>query len=65
MKKSEIRTYAKNILKFIKTGKKEEASKLFVKYSSAIDKAAKTNVVHKNNASRNKSRMAKKINSLK
>ncbi|MEM7184829.1 MAG: 30S ribosomal protein S20 [Spirochaetota bacterium] len=64
-KKSAIRTYAKNILKAVKAEKKEEANTLFVKYSSLLDKAAKISLVHKNNASRNKSRMAKKINALK
>lgn len=64
-KKTAIRTYSKNILAFVKAGKKEEASKLFIKFSSLIDKAAKINLVHKKNADRNKSRIVKKINSIK
>lgn len=64
-KKSAIRTFAKNILKAVKNGNKEEASTLYRKYSALIDKAAKISLVHKNNANRHKSRMAKKINALK
>ncbi len=64
-KKSTIRTYARNILTCIKDGKKEEAAKLFIKYTSVLDKAAKINILHKKNASRNKSRMAKRISSIK
>ncbi len=63
-KKSAIRTYAKSIQKSLKTGNKEEAIVFFQQYSSLLDKAAKKNIVHKKNASRRKSRMAKKINSL-
>lgn len=59
--KSAIRTFAKSILKSIKSGKKEEAISLFNSYSSLIDKAAKKNIIHKKNASRHKSRLAKKI----
>ncbi len=64
-KKSAIRTYSKNILKSLKAGKKDEASDLFKTYASLLDKAAKTNLIHKKNADRHKSRIAKKINALK
>lgn len=63
-KKSTLRTYTKNILKLIKEGKKEDAAKSFQKFSSLLDKAAKTNLVHKNKAGRSKSRMAIKINAI-
>ncbi|MCB1158081.1 MAG: 30S ribosomal protein S20 [Leptospiraceae bacterium] len=61
-KRSTIRTFAKNILKSIKEGKLEELPSLFNKYASSLDKAAKKKLIHKNNANRNKSRMAQKIN---
>ena len=63
-KKATLRTYKKNILKFISEGNKDEAEKAFNIYTTLIDKAAKVNIVHSNNASRNKSRVALKINAL-
>ncbi len=63
--KATIRTFAKNILKSIKAGNKEEASNLFNNYASLVDKAAKKNIIHKKNADRKKSRMAIRISSLK
>jgi small subunit ribosomal protein S20 len=63
--KATIRTFAKNILKSIKAGNKEEASSLFNNYASLVDKAAKKNIIHKKNADRKKSRMAIRISSLK
>ena len=64
-KRHAIRTYEKNVLKAIKEGKKEEATKLYNTYASLLDKAAKTNIIHKKNASRNKSKVSVKINALK
>jgi len=43
----------------------EALSALYNDYISIIDRAASRNVLHKNNASRKKARMARKINSLK
>jgi len=63
--KSTIRTFAKNILKSIKAGNKEEAQTLFANYASLVDKAAKKNIIHKKNADRKKSRMALKIDAVK
>jgi small subunit ribosomal protein S20 len=38
-----------------------EAKTLFQKVASLLDKAAKKRVIHSNNASRNKSRLAKRL----
>lgn len=43
---------------------KSEAVTLFSKVSSMLDRLAKRNVIHKNKAANNKSRLAKYINSL-
>ena len=43
---------------------KEEATTLFPKVSSIIDKLAKTNVIHKNKAANLKSSLAKHVQSL-
>jgi small subunit ribosomal protein S20 len=64
-KKSKIRTIAKKILRSIKEGKKEEASLLFNSFASLVDKAAKINLIHYKKADRDKSRMAKRVHSVK
>ena len=44
---------------------KEEASDKLKAVTSALDKAAKRNLIHRKKASRLKSRLAKKVNALK
>lgn len=61
--KSEIKTLAKKIEKAIEAKKIEEAKQLFVEATKRLDQASAKNIIHKNNASRKKSRLAKKINS--
>ena len=58
-KKAAIRTFEKKVRSLNAENKNEEAQDALRKYSSLIDKAAKTNVVHPNNAARKKSRLAK------
>ena len=43
---------------------KEEASAMYVKVSSMLDKLAKKNIIHKNKASNLKSKLALRINKL-
>lgn len=62
--KTEIRTYARGLLKAIKSENKEDALSFFSKYVSKLDRAAKTKLIHKKNADRKKSRMAARINSM-
>lgn len=64
-KKNTIRTFAKKIMKSIESGNKEEASTLYNTFASLVDKAAKVNIYHKNKASRDKARMAKRIHQIK
>lgn len=58
-----VKTYMKTMIRKIedavKAGKKDEAVKLLAETYKAIDMAAKRNIIHKNTASRKKSRMAK------
>ena len=63
-KKAALRTYSKNIVKLIKEGKKEDAARVFQSFTALLDKAAKTNLIHKNKAGRTKSRFALKINAI-
>lgn len=44
---------------------KKEASAMLPKVSAMLDKLAKKNVIHKNKAANLKSKLAKKINTLK
>jgi small subunit ribosomal protein S20 len=53
-----VRTSEKKIRALAKAGKKDEAVKLLSEFQSQIDRAAKKGVIHKNNASRHKARVA-------
>lgn len=53
-----VRKSAKQVRKAATAGKKDELNKALSAAFSALDKAAKKNVIHKNNASRKKSRLA-------
>jgi small subunit ribosomal protein S20 len=46
------------------TTDKGEAEELLKKVSGMIDKLAKTNIIHKNKAAHNKSKLAQYVNSL-
>ena len=63
--KSKIKTSKGKLEIAIENKEIEALSSLYNDYVSVIDRAASRNVFHKNNASRKKARMAKKINSLK
>jgi len=52
------------IKKLLETTDKEEAQGLLTKATGMIDKLAKTNIIHKNKAANNKSRLTKHVNSL-
>ena len=63
--KSRLKTLEKTFLGLTATGKKEEAAATLRAVSAAFDKAAKTGVLHPNNASRKKSRLASRLAQLK
>tara|TARA_Y100001970_G_scaffold285014_1_gene403637 strand:- start:848 stop:1102 length:255 start_codon:yes stop_codon:yes gene_type:complete len=60
-RRSALSTLIKNVLN---SSKKEEAEPLYKAAVSAIDKATKTNLIHKNTGSRRKSRITRHLNSL-
>jgi len=68
VKRIRNRYYAKTtrglIKKLRKTTDKTEAQELFKEVSSMLDRLAKKNVIHKKNASNNKSKLSKLVNSL-
>ncbi|HZI95574.1 MAG TPA: 30S ribosomal protein S20 [Candidatus Paceibacterota bacterium] len=59
-KKIVLKKTKKEFLKLIDGGKIEEAKKMLPKAYELLDKAAKVNLIKKNRASREKSRLAKK-----
>lgn len=63
--RSEMKSSFKKALSLVAEGKKEEATKFMKKVYSIIDKAAKKNIIHPNNAARKKSRLALALNGLK
>jgi len=56
-----LKNTIKKIKKLVEANKKEEALKLLPITYKAIDKAAKTGIIKKNNADRKKSRLTKLI----
>ena len=55
----------RNAIKRLRTSStKSEASDLLKKVTSMLDRLAKKNVIHKNKAANNKSRLTKFVNSL-
>ncbi|MGQ9856255.1 MAG: 30S ribosomal protein S20 [Fervidobacterium sp.] len=60
--KTAMKNRIKEVLKAIAEQKPvEEVQKLFIKAQSTIDKAARRGAIHKNQASRRKSRLAAKV----
>jgi small subunit ribosomal protein S20 len=56
---SRIKTLRKKVLAAAQQGDKDALAGASSVYASALDKAAKTNVVHKNKVNRSKARLAK------
>jgi small subunit ribosomal protein S20 len=59
--KSRMKTLRKKTLTAITAGDKVAASKASAEFSSAVDKAAKRNVIHSNKAANLKSKTAKAL----
>lgn len=57
--KTRLKTLSKNLAAAHAAGKKDEERQLAVSFLSALDKAAKANVVHRNAVARHKSRWGK------
>jgi len=60
-----IRKTAKTVKKLAAGTDVKEANKALAAAFAALDKAAKKNIIHKNNASRKKSRLAKLVGKVK
>lgn len=62
--KSALRTAIKTFENAAGSGNVETAQEALVQASKKIDKAVTKGLIHKNNANRKKSRLAKKLNAL-
>lgn len=61
---SELKTAARALNAALVSKKKDDATKASRSYFSKLDKAVKKGILHKNKASRRKSRFTLKVNSL-
>ncbi len=59
--RSKVKTYRKRVLEALSKGDAKAVQEAYNKFASAADKAAKSNSIHKNKASRLKSRVAAKM----
>ncbi len=62
---SRLKTLQKRYAASLKTGKKDEAAAALKLVVSALDKAAKTGVLHHATANRKKSRLTLRLNAVK
>jgi small subunit ribosomal protein S20 len=62
--KSRLHTLEKKFLAAVSDKKAEDAGAVYRLLSSALDKAAKTRVIHRNNASRKKSRLSARLKTV-
>lgn len=63
--KSRLKTLERAYADSLTGGKKDDATVAFRKLSSAFDKAAKSGVIHKSQASRKKSRLSARVAAMK
>ncbi len=59
-----MRTYLKKVVKAIEAGDKEQAQEAYNKAMPVIDRAANEGLIHKNKASRHKSRLNAHIRAM-
>ena len=62
--KSRLRTLERKYEDLEKKGSKTDAETAFRSFASALDKAAKSGVIHKSTADRKKSRLATRLNKV-
>lgn len=64
-RRSDMRTNIKHVEKLIEANDFENAESAFKETAKKIDKAVQKGAVHRNNGKREKSRLAKKVNTLR
>ncbi len=63
-RRSSMRTMVKKVLVAVESGNREEAQTAYREATSALDVAAKNNLIHRNKAARHKSRLNAKIRAM-
>jgi small subunit ribosomal protein S20 len=63
--KARLKTLEKKFLAALSSGKKDDATGALRALTSALDKSAKTGVIHANVVSRKKARLTVRLNALK
>ena len=63
-KMSAMKTVFKAVMTAVKAGDKQKASELALKAFQSIDKAAKSDVIHRNQAARHKSQIARAVGAM-
>ena len=64
VRRSEMRTFVRQVNEAIEAGDKATAQASLVKAYSAIDKCAKVNIIHDNTAANHKAKLTKRVNAL-
>jgi small subunit ribosomal protein S20 len=59
--KSRVKTLTRHLLETIEAGHQEESLAALARAQSALDKAAKRGILHRNTASRTKARLAHRV----
>ena len=62
---SRMKTEVKKLMAAVAAGDKAKASELLPQVCKCIDKAAKTNIIHKHNASRRKGQVMRAVGGMK
>jgi small subunit ribosomal protein S20 len=63
-RKSAMRTHVKRVLQAVESGDRETAGAELTLAQKQIDKAAKSRIIHPNNAARKKSLLARRVASM-
>ncbi len=58
MSRTRLRTFDKKIRGLVEAGKSQEAETVFREFTTLLDRAGRTNLIHHKQADRRKSRMA-------
>lgn len=64
-RKSELKTLVRKFRELVQAGKKDEAKAFYPTVARGLDQAAGRKALHKNTASRKKSRLARQLASIK
>ena len=63
--KTKVKTFRKLVLEAVEAGDQQAAADSLKTFSAAVDKASKTNAIHRNAAARSKSKLTKQVSAMK